>query len=375
MSEHEQSRFMKLFSAVPDPRKSEHLVKHSLFDMIFIAISACVSGVDDWQTIVLWAKTQEEWLRNYCSLENGIPSWWTFRRVFRILDPDALQKAFIDWMQGIQKATGSVVAIDGKTVRRSLDSKDGKGAIHVVSAWLSANRVVLGQRKVDDKSNEITAIPELLALLNIEGLVVTIDAMGCQKEIVSAIVDKKADYVLAVKDNQPNLHEDIQAAFSALVESTNAEPGYSTHERGHHLSLVFPVIVLFAAIRRHSEPYRHSLAYCDRHTRLAARLPTRRPLHSLDDDPGKPFVGRRERLDLFDLALHVHHERNDDRAMDAVLKQFPGVIYIVCKPFLKSKHIAVHELRHLFRIDMYAFIDGKVRIAGTRPCRYRGQKR
>ena len=233
MLEHEQSRFMKLFSAVPDPRKSEHLVKHSLFDMIFIAISACVSGVDDWQTIVLWAKTQEEWLWNYCSLENGIPSWWTFRRVFRILDPDALQKAFIKWMQDVQKATGSVVAIDGKTVRRSLDSKDGKGAIHVVSAWLSANRVVLGQRKVDDKSNEITAIPELLALLNIEGLVVTIDAMGCQKEIVSAIVDKKADYVLAVKDNQPNLHEDIQAAFSALVESTNAEPGYSTHERGH----------------------------------------------------------------------------------------------------------------------------------------------
>ena len=98
MSEHEQSRFMKLFSAVPDPRKSGHLVKHSLFDMIFIAISACVSGVDDWQTIVLWAKTQEEWLRNYCSLENGIPSWWTFRRVFRILAPDALQKAFIKWM-------------------------------------------------------------------------------------------------------------------------------------------------------------------------------------------------------------------------------------------------------------------------------------
>lgn len=126
-----------------------------------------------------------------------------------------------------------MVAIDGKTVRRSLNSKDGKGAIHVVSAWLSANRVVLGQRKVDDKSNEITAIPELLALLDIEGLVVTIDAMGCQKKIVSAIVEKKADYVLAVKDNQPNLHEDIQSALSALVEATDGEPGYFTQERGH----------------------------------------------------------------------------------------------------------------------------------------------
>lgn len=233
MSDHIASSFLSQFSLIPDPRKSEHLVKHQLFDMIFIAISACVSGVDDWQTMVLWAKTQEEWLRRYCVLENGIPSWWTFRRIFRILDPDALQKAFIHWMRDIEKATGSVLAIDGKTIRRSLDNKDGKGAIHIVSAWLSANRVVLGQRKVDDKSNEITAIPELLALLDVKGLVVTIDAMGCQKDIVSAIVDKKADYVLAVKDNQPKLHEDIQAAFSSLIEETDAEPGYYTQERGH----------------------------------------------------------------------------------------------------------------------------------------------
>ena len=233
MSEKKKLHFLQLFSDVPDPRSGEHLIKHQLFDMIFIAIAGCVSGVDDWQTIVLWAKTQEEWLRQYCTLENGIPSWWTFRRVFRILDPEALQQAFIRWMQDIQKATGSVLAIDGKTVRRSLDQKDGKGAIHVVSAWLSANRVVLGQRKVADKSNEITAIPELLALLDIEGLVVTIDAMGCQKDIVSAIVEKKADYVLAVKDNQPNLHADIQTAYSLLIDTTDAEPGYCTEERGH----------------------------------------------------------------------------------------------------------------------------------------------
>jgi hypothetical protein len=103
-----------------------------------IAYSACVSGVDDWQTIVLWAKTQEKWLRKYCNLENGIPSWWTFRRIIRILDPEALQKAFIGWMQAIQKATDSVLAIDGKMVRRSFDNKDGKGAIHVVSAWKSS---------------------------------------------------------------------------------------------------------------------------------------------------------------------------------------------------------------------------------------------
>jgi len=233
MSEKQQPRFLRLFSDVPDPRRGEHLIKHQLFDLIFIAIAGCVSGVDDWQTIVLWAQTQKGWLQKYCTLENGIPSWWTFRRVFRILDPEALQKAFVQWMRCIQKTTGSVVAIDGKTIRRSLDSKDGKGAIHVVSAWLSANRVVLGQRKVDDKSNEITAIPELLALLEIEGLVVTIDAMGCQKDIVSAIVEKKADYVLAVKDNQPNLHADIQSAFSLLIDAADAEPGYFTQERGH----------------------------------------------------------------------------------------------------------------------------------------------
>lgn len=225
--------FMRVFSSIPDPRREGAQTKHSLFDMIFIAISACVSGVDDWQTVVLWAQSQESWLRKYCRLENGIPSWWTFRRVFRILDPDTLQGAFVRWMQGIQTVTGSVLAIDGKTVRRSFDKRDGKGAIHVVSAWLAENRVVLAQCKVNEKSNEITAIPELLSLLKIEGLVVTIDAMGCQREIAGKVLEKKADYVLAVKDNQPNLHEDVQNTFSALVDELDGLPQYSTHERGH----------------------------------------------------------------------------------------------------------------------------------------------
>lgn len=233
MSERIPSNYLNLFSLVPDPRKSEHLIRHDLFDMIFIAISACVSGVDDWEGICLWGESQKGWLQNFCTLANGIPSEWTFRRVFRLLDPNALQAAFTRWMQDVEKATGSVLAVDGKTLRRSFDRKDGKGAIHVVSAWLAQNRVVLAQKKVADKSNEITAIPELLSLLEIEGLVVTIDAMGCQKEIAEKIVEKKAEYVLAVKDNQKRLHADLQDTFAALLDSTDDLPCYRTHDRGH----------------------------------------------------------------------------------------------------------------------------------------------
>lgn len=225
--------FMEVFSDVPDPRKHLGRNKHNLFSIIFIAIAAIVCGADDWQTIALWATAQKEWLGKYCALDNGIPSWWTFRRVFRILDPKAMQFAFVKWMKRIQPEAGTVLAIDGKTLRRTFDRKDGTGAIHVVSAWAAANHVVLGQCKVDDKSNEITAIPELLDLLSIKGLTVTMDAMGCQKEIVAQIVGKGANYVLAVKGNQANLHADIQKVFSNALDSNAVQPDYQTNEKGH----------------------------------------------------------------------------------------------------------------------------------------------
>jgi predicted transposase YbfD/YdcC len=213
------SFFHKHFGSLPDHRVIGRTA-HKLFDIIFIAVSACIANCDDWNMVVLWARQRESWLRRFCELPNGIPSHDTFSRFFARLDPVAFHDAFIGWMQEIQEITnGDIVAIDGKTIRRSFDrNPDGHGAIHMVSAWLTKNRLVLGQLKVEEKSNEITAIPELLKLLEIKGALVTIDAMGCQKEIASEIVKHGADYLLAVKDNQPTLAEDVKRTFEESVK-------------------------------------------------------------------------------------------------------------------------------------------------------------
>ena len=208
------SGFQKHFAKVPDPRVVGR-TWHKLFDILFVAVAASIAHCDDWEMVALWAKEREGWLRRYCELPYGIPSHDTFTRVFARIDPEALRLAFAAWMADIQEITaGDVVAIDGKTLRRSFDrAPGGKGAIHMVSAWLSKNRVVLGQLKTEEKSNEITAIPELLRLLELKGAVVSIDAAGCQKAIAEAIVAQEADYVLAVKDNQPTLAEDVRRTF------------------------------------------------------------------------------------------------------------------------------------------------------------------
>ena len=208
------SGFQKHFGKVPDPRVVGR-TWHKLFDILFIAVAASIAHCDDWEMVALWAKEREAWLRRYCELPYGIPSHDTFSRVFARINPEALRLAFAAWMADIQEITaGDVIAIDGKTLRRSFDrAPDGKGAIHMVSAWLSKNRVVLGQLKTEEKSNEITAIPELLRLLELKGAVVSIDAAGCQKAIAEEIVAQGADYVLAVKDNQPTLAEDVRRTF------------------------------------------------------------------------------------------------------------------------------------------------------------------
>jgi predicted transposase YbfD/YdcC len=210
---------MKHFGILDDPRVVGR-TRHKLFDLLFIAVSAVIADCDDWEMIILWARERESWLRRYCELPHGVPSRFTLSRLLRRLDPEALHRAFAAWMKDIQEITaGDVVAIDGKTLRRSFDrAPGGKGAIHMVSAWLAKNRVVLGQLKVEEKSNEITAIPELLRLLEIKGALVTIDAMGCQKEIAAEIVAREADYLLAVKDNQPTLAEDVKRTFEESTE-------------------------------------------------------------------------------------------------------------------------------------------------------------
>lgn len=206
------STILEHFSSLPDPRR-EHKKQHKLCDIIFITIAAVICGADDWYEIEEYGKHKYEWLKTILELSNGIPSHDTFNRVFSIVDPAAFQKCFTSWIQSIVTIpAGEIISIDGKRMCNSGEN-GGKSVIHMVSAWSNASSMVLGQVKVSDKSNEITAIPALLDLLMVKGGLVTIDAMGCQKDIASKIKEKEADYMLAVKDNQEHLHDDIREAF------------------------------------------------------------------------------------------------------------------------------------------------------------------
>jgi hypothetical protein len=197
----DQRLLSRAFGNLEDPR-SDHTRQHELIDIITIAICGVICGADSWADLEIFGKSKEGWLKGFLELPNGIPSHDTFGRVFSLLDAQQFQDCFLEWVKAVNDVTrGQVIAIDGKTVRRSHDKTLGKSAIHMVSAWASENRLVLGQTKVAEKSNEITAIPELLALLDVSGCIVTIDAMGCQKEIARLIIEDSGDYVLALKEN------------------------------------------------------------------------------------------------------------------------------------------------------------------------------
>src|SRR6266542_6710089 len=214
MSEKLKSSVEKCFEKVADPRVKGRC-DHKLIDMIIIAICGVICGADSWTGIETFGKAKEDWLREFLELKNGIPSHDTFGYVFSRLDGEAFQKGFARWVESVFQVTkGQVIAIDGKTVRGSHNKQIGKGAIHLVSAWASTNGIVMGQRKVDTKSNEIVAIPELLRLLDVSGCIVTIDAMGCQTKIAQTIRDEKADYILCVKDNQSKLKQDLVDWFA-----------------------------------------------------------------------------------------------------------------------------------------------------------------
>lgn len=197
---------------------SNHFRKKSI---LTIAILAVICGADSWVGMESFGQAKFKWLKRLLSLPNGIPSHDTFARVFARLNPEQLQQSFLNWVRSLVcLSSGEVIAIDGKTLRQSYDASDSKAAIHMVSAWATQNRLVLGQCKVDEKSNEITAIPQLLRMLEVSGCVVTIDAMGTQKQIAKQIVERDADYVLALKANQGNLFEDVQQVF-AQAEAVN----------------------------------------------------------------------------------------------------------------------------------------------------------
>jgi len=209
--------------ALPDPR-SQRGQRHVLQDIVLIAVLAVLCGADSWEDIHRFAKSQDTWLKTFLSLPHGVPSADTISRVFMLLDPKAFAECFLAWVRDVRKKVpGDVVALDGKTLRASFAA--GKSALHMVSAWSEANGMVLGQVAVDQKSNEITAIPALLKVLDLKGCIVTIDAMGCQKDIAKAIVARKAQYVLAVKGNQERLHKAIQACFERL----DSDPAGTAH--------------------------------------------------------------------------------------------------------------------------------------------------
>jgi predicted transposase YbfD/YdcC len=223
------------FSELTDPRRRE--VTYPLINVVVIAVCAVISGADDFVAIAKWGRAKRDWLGKFLDLSAGIPSHDRFNAILAALKPAEFEKCLLSWITALHEVTdGQIIPIDGKTLRRSFDAASGKAAIHMVSAWAAANHISLGQVVTDAKSNEITAIPKLLELLEISGALVTIDAMGCQTEIARKIVAQEADYCLAVKGNQPTLHQGIQDFFEDHLADDFARTRvrrHETQETGH----------------------------------------------------------------------------------------------------------------------------------------------
>jgi predicted transposase YbfD/YdcC len=224
MSKCTGSSLLEHLGRVPDPRV-KRTRRHELMDILVIALCATLGGADDWVEIVQFGKAKKDWFSTFLKLPNGIASHDTFGRVFQILDSNVLEQVCIEWLQSIAGRVQGVVAIDGKSLCGSRNGK--QSPLHIVSAWACQNSMLLGQVQTDKKSNEITAIPELLKLLSIKGCIVTIDAMGCQKAITQAITDAQADYVLTLKSNHPYLHRQVALWFQKSHEADFAQQTYS----------------------------------------------------------------------------------------------------------------------------------------------------
>jgi len=221
------------FADLPDPRV-ERTKLHKLEDILAITICAVICGAEGWTEIELFAESKQQWLKTFLELANGIPSHDTFARVVSSIKPDDFELRFQKWIQALAQNTGEkIIAIDGKTLRRSFDAANRKAAIHIVSAWACENKMVFGQIATDEKSNEITAIPKLLEMLVLEGCVVTIDAMGCQKKIAEKIIDGGGDYIFSLKGNHGTLHEEVKLFMDDAI-ANNSGDGYNVETQGDH---------------------------------------------------------------------------------------------------------------------------------------------
>lgn len=235
MSKVKSARMQEYFEELTDPRQRE--VTYPLINVVVIAVCAVICGADDFVAIARFGNTKRDWFSRFLDLSSGIPSHDRFNAIFAAINPAEFEKCLLSWITALHEITdGQVIAIDGKTLRRSFDASSSKAAIHMVSAWATANHISLGQVVVDAKSNEITAIPKLLELIDISGALVTIDAMGCQIEIAEKIIEGGADYCLAVKGNQPTLHQGIEAHFANHLEEDFADTParrFETAEKAH----------------------------------------------------------------------------------------------------------------------------------------------
>ncbi len=227
---------LRHFETLQDPRMDRTRL-HRLDDIIAIAILAVTCGAESWVDLEQFGKAKHDWLKTFLHLPHGIPSHDTFGRVFAAIDPDAFEQCFYQWVQGLIEASDTgALHIDGKTLRRSFDAASGKAALHMVSVWASKAELALAQCASEQKSNEITAIPRLLDLITLHGAVVTIDAMGCQRDIAGKIIDEGGDYILAVKGNQAELHEDVKRLFDDAKQHNFEQMGYDFYqatEKGH----------------------------------------------------------------------------------------------------------------------------------------------
>jgi predicted transposase YbfD/YdcC len=292
---------IKYFTKLKDPRRA-HRRLHLLQDIIVIALCAVIAGAQDWQDVETFGRKRRDWLKRFLKLPHGIPAHDTFERVFDRLHPHAFQACFQNWVQAVQEALQiKHVAIDGKTLRGSGSAQ--LGPLHVVSAWATAQRLSLGQVAVDAKSNEITALPALLDLLDLHGTLVTIDAMGCQKAIAQKIIDQGGDYILTVKDNQEHLRADIQQALAHAYENDFAgveHDTYETQERGHGRQEYRSYTVL-----HHTAGLRQAEAWAELTT--IGRCYSERIVHGVHSEEARYFIGsKKASAKVYGTALRDH---------------------------------------------------------------------